>query len=178
MSSYDARLRIPGQTKVPVGIIVDISEEGLALKSGEKVIAEWPHDALNTTVVDDGFHIKVDGEELILTVEDVKAFATDLGVPLPRPKPTAQPPTKVSLDRNAIEEQRFEELNQKADDVEACLSSANVDPSAAFRKWLRLLKDVNRRHGQGTLPTHQFYVLNTRLLDMIPEPDRAPAVVG
>ena len=176
MSSFDARLRIPGQTKVPVGIVVEISEEGLAIRTGEKVIAEWPHTSVKASVIDDGFHIKVDGEEMILTVEDSKGFAAELGVATP--SPARQPSTKVSLDRNAIEEQRFEELNNRADDVEAALNSDDVEPSAAFHRWLRMLKDINRRHGQGTLSTHQFYVLNTRLLDMIPEPDRVPLRVG
>ena len=51
-----------------------------------------------------------------------------------------------------------------------------MSPADAFARWLKLLKEINRRHGQGSLPLDQFYRLNTELLDLIPEPEPAPTV--
>ncbi len=175
MSSFDARLRIPGQTRLPVGVVVDISDEGLCLMSGERTIAEWPLEELVARAEDGEFYIKVDGEEMILKVDDASRFALELGVA--DAQPAASPAsngvaaaTGSTLNRSAIEEERFEELKSKVKEVEEGLNAEGVDPSLAFRRWLRMLKDINRRHGQGSLTTHQFYLLNSQLLELIPEP--------
>ena len=39
---------------------------------------------------------------------------------------------------------------------------------------VRLLKEINRRLGEGSLPTSLFYQLNTHLLELMPEPARRP----
>jgi hypothetical protein len=58
--------------------------------------------------------------------------------------------------------------------VSAALNSTSVSPAAAFADWLRLLKEINRRHRQGSMTSDLFYELNTKLLDLIPEPPTEP----
>jgi hypothetical protein len=59
--------------------------------------------------------------------------------------------------------------------IAKALASDSVTPAAAFTQWLSLLKEINRLHGQGSLPTDLFYQLNTQMLDLIPEPSPIPA---
>jgi hypothetical protein len=60
-------------------------------------------------------------------------------------------------------------------DIAKALTSDSVSPAAAFAQWLKLLKEINRRHGQGSMPTDLYYRLNTQILDLIPDPAPVPA---
>jgi hypothetical protein len=51
-------------------------------------------------------------------------------------------------------------------ELSAALASDEFSPADAFARWLSLLKEINDRHGRGTLPTPVFHELNTRLLDL------------
>ena len=79
MSSFNARLRLPG-SRLPLGVEVDIIHERMTVTAGERRVAEWPLERLDVKMRPDGFHIQVDGEELVLAVSDSRGFATALGV--------------------------------------------------------------------------------------------------
>jgi hypothetical protein len=62
-------------------------------------------------------------------------------------------------------------IRRRISEVAEALASDSVSPAQAFARWLGLLKEVNYRHGQGSMTTDRFFELNTELLDLIPDPD-------
>jgi hypothetical protein len=173
LSSFNARLRLPGRTRLPLGVEVDIHHERLTLTTGDRTVANWPLEKLEVTLLPDGFHIEVDGEEMVLNVADASRFAAALGVATPmagRPTPASLPVVVREPDA-----EQLEDLRRRISDLARDLTSETVTPSEVFAQWLRLLKELNRLHGDGALPNPLCHQLTTHLLELIPEP--SPTVV-
>lgn len=174
MSTFTARLHLPGQTKLPLNVEVDVVDERILLSAGQRQVADWALAEVEVAVKPDGLHLIVDHEEMVLTADDPAGLASILDVSLGRQQGVSSPNVSQSpsrsLDPGTMSEMRYDELRSRIADVRAMLSSDSVAPSDVFAKWLRLLKELNRRHGQGSLPMRMFYELNTELLDLIPEP--------
>lgn len=174
MSSFDARLRVPGHHKLPVNVVVDIADEVLSVSTGERKLGDWPLNTLQFSAQADGFHVTLDDQEIVLSVDDSARFALELGnAGLHRVR------TGISRRLSGITpDEQFEDLTQRIDEVAKAIEDESVSPDRAFGQWLRLLKDINVHHGQGSMPTPLFYRLNTRLLDLIPVPPRVRQPVG
>jgi hypothetical protein len=202
MSSFSARLRMPGRSRLPLGVEVDISHDRITLTAGDRMVAGWSLGEIEVVTLSDGFHIKVDGEEIVLDVADPTRFATELGVGEERPSRLAavgadqpnpngfstahRPQDAVPKGREtaispppATEttsgEELLDEMTRRISEIAKALTSDSVSPAAAFAQWLTLLKEINRRHGQGSMPTDLYYRLNTQLLDLIPVPTPLPS---
>ncbi len=194
MSLFNARLRLSGRSKLPMGVEVDIDHERMTLTAADRTVGVWPLEKLEVTSRADGFHITVDGEEIVLTVTDSKKFAAELGVEQrPRRAAVAKPvqprevqsssvanKTTASKANGAIKspahvasskpEPRPPDLQDRISEIGTALRTDSVSPAEAFAEWLKLLKELNRLHGQGSMTSDLFYQLNTQLLDLISEP--------
>lgn len=187
MPSFDARLHLPGRTRLPLNVVVDVSDERLVINSGRENLGEWALDGLVMDARPDGFHLTLDQEELILAVSDAAGFAELLGrqhigddnggkpaVDSPRPEPTDNGKgTGISGRLNDLEE-RYEDVKLRITMLASALTDESVSVEDFFGRWLRLLKEINRRHGQGAIPSRVFYELNTELLDLMPAPANVP----
>lgn len=174
MSSFDARLRVPGHTKLPVSVVVDISGETLIVTTGDKRLGEWPLTGLHFSAQSDGFHVRLDDQDVVLAVDDSTRFALELGS-------AGQHQQRTGISRRLAgitPDEQFEDLKRRITAVAAALADDNTSPEHAFGQWLRLLKDINVHHGQGSMPTPLFYRLNTQLLELIPAPQRVHQPVG
>ncbi|MGH8947254.1 MAG: hypothetical protein ACRDXF_00225 [Acidimicrobiia bacterium] len=144
-------------------------------------MADWPLDRLDVTFLADGFHIQVDDEEMVLSVTDSTRFAAELGV---ESQPSRSMPVQAA-NRNALlsranvanepDPAQLEDLRTRISEVARDLTSDSVAPEVVFAEWLKLLKEINRLHGEGSLLTPLYYQLNTHLLDLIPGPAFTPA---
>ncbi len=79
MTSFDARLRLQGRIGFPLGVVVDLTEQSLRVRAGEKELANWTLDEIRIASEADGYHIVAEGEEVILNVTDSARFAVELG---------------------------------------------------------------------------------------------------
>lgn len=173
MPSFSARLHLPGRTRLPLTVEVDVSDERMRLTAGERLVADWPLAEAEVSVQPDGFHITVDSEEMVLNIADAASFAAVLGVSAGGPTlgPTNGPAARGgSLSRDSLKEMRYDDVKSRISDIAALITSSSVPPAEVFTRWLRLLKEINRRHGNGSIPIHVFYELNSELLELIPEP--------
>ncbi|MEA1903710.1 MAG: hypothetical protein U9N56_09315 [Actinomycetota bacterium] len=171
MSLFAARLHLPGQTKVPLNVEIDITDERLELTSGGQQFADWPLEELDVVLRQDGFHFKVDTEDVVLNVADSKQFAEALGITDTESAPQhGKGNTIAPLNTSTLHLLSFDDMKLRISRVEEALTSEEVSPPEAFAQWLKLLKEINRRHGQGSIATHHFYELNTQLLDLMPAP--------
>ena len=201
MSSFAARLRMPGLSRLPMGVEVDIFRERMTVMAGDQIVGDWALEELDIESKSDGFHVAVDGEQIILNVADSIRFAAELGM-------TGRPPLRLveisapNLPRNGLasikgqlnyqralngepvsslisaetssDGGQVEEIRRRISEVAQALASDSVSPAQAFARWLALLKEVNHRHGQGSMTTDRFFELNTELLDLIPGPTPDP----
>ena len=80
MSAYDAQLRLSGTDDAPISVVVDLTNERLTMMAGDIEVGDWPRDQVRVSAMPDGFHVRAEGEEIILDVTDDARFALDLGL--------------------------------------------------------------------------------------------------
>lgn len=80
MSAYEAWLRISGEDEPPLGVEIDLTDDRLAVRAGEVQVGDWSRDEIRIAALQDGFHLRAEGEEIILDVTDDARFALDLGL--------------------------------------------------------------------------------------------------
>jgi hypothetical protein len=80
MSAYEGVLRIEGADEAPIHVLVDLSDNRLKMTAGEIEVADWPRDEIRISALLDGFHIRAEGEEVVLDISDDARFALDLGL--------------------------------------------------------------------------------------------------
>jgi hypothetical protein len=69
-----------GEREAPVHVVVDITDDALVMSIGDEEVAAWPRQDLRVSALPDGFHIRAEGEAVILDVEDDAHFALELGL--------------------------------------------------------------------------------------------------
>jgi hypothetical protein len=78
--AYDAKLRITGIDDAPIRVVVDLTDDRLTMTAGDVELAAWPRDEIRISALQDGFHIRAEGEEVVLDITDDARFAIDLGL--------------------------------------------------------------------------------------------------
>lgn len=170
MPSFDARLRLPGQQKLPMSVIVDISDERLKFTSGERSLGDWPLDKLHVVSLPDGFHLRLEDEEVVLTVSNPDEFFGYLRKVAPEPEVVVDDRSISGRLKPTDPEEQYSDLRRAMDKLDSAMREDEVSPNQVFATWLKLLKEMNRRHAQGQLPSALYIRLNTELLNMLPVP--------
>jgi hypothetical protein len=80
MSSFEAELSIVGRSEPAMGVEIDLDEEKMRIKAGEVEVAEWRLDDIRVSALVDGFHVRAEGEEVLLDVVEDGRFAVELGL--------------------------------------------------------------------------------------------------
>ena len=80
MSAYEARLIIEGEDSPPIPVVVDLTDDHLVMTVGDEAVADWSRETMRINAMPDGFHIRAEGESVILDVEDDAHFALELGL--------------------------------------------------------------------------------------------------
>jgi hypothetical protein len=178
-----------------MGVEVDIDHERMTLTAADRTVGVWPLEKLEVSSRADGFHITVDGEEIVLTVTDSKKFAAELGVeqrprraaaakPVPRREvqsPSVDNKSAASRVNGAVkppapvvstkpESRQPDDVQGRISEVAEALRTDSMSPAEAFAEWLKLMKELNRLLGEGAMPSELFHQLNTQLLDLLPDP--------
>ena len=80
MADYAGVLRTSTERDSTIGVVIDLSDERLRLRSGDANIADWSLNDIRVTARGDGFHILAEGEEVILDLRKDAEFAVALGL--------------------------------------------------------------------------------------------------
>ena len=80
MTAYDARLRLTWTDDEPIDVLIDLTEDRITMTSGDVEVADWALDEVRISPHLDGFHIRAEGEEMVLNVSEDARFALDLGL--------------------------------------------------------------------------------------------------
>ena len=80
MGTFDGLLHLNGDGEPAVKVEIDLTGERLVVKSGDVEVADWKLDEIRINALTDGFHVRAEGEEVILEVTEDGRFAVDLGL--------------------------------------------------------------------------------------------------
>ncbi|MDH3249826.1 MAG: hypothetical protein OEQ47_12735 [Acidimicrobiia bacterium] len=80
MSTYEGSLRIPGDDGPPLAVTIDLTGDRLRMSAGDSEIGNWPKSEIRVNALPDGFHLRAEGEEVLLDVTEDAQFAVDLGL--------------------------------------------------------------------------------------------------
>ncbi|MGA7096813.1 MAG: hypothetical protein WB245_04525 [Acidimicrobiia bacterium] len=80
MTAYKARLRINDEADAPVGVEIDLTDQRMKMTAGEVEVADWSRDEIRVSALADGFHVRAEGEEIVLDVTEDARFALELGL--------------------------------------------------------------------------------------------------
>lgn len=78
MTSFDARLRVVGESALPLGVEIDVTGERLVVLTGRQILADWGLDDIEISALADGLHVKAEGEEVVINVPDERRFIIEL----------------------------------------------------------------------------------------------------
>lgn len=82
----DGNVSMRGDTGPGVGVTILAEGGRLRLVSGNELVGDWLVSEIGISALQEGFNIKVEGEEFILRTEDDAAFAEELGVTAVSPR--------------------------------------------------------------------------------------------
>jgi hypothetical protein len=80
MAAYEATLRMQGVKDAPIHVVIDLSDDRLTMTAGDVEVADWQRDEIRISALQDGFHVRAEGEEVVLDVTDDARFAIELGL--------------------------------------------------------------------------------------------------
>ena len=80
MAAYEAQLRMDWTDEPPIKVLIDLTDERMTLMSGDVEVADWALSQIRISPMPDGFHVRAEGEEVVLDVTDDAQFALDLGL--------------------------------------------------------------------------------------------------
>jgi hypothetical protein len=80
VAAYDARLRLSGTDDKPIRVLIDLTDDRFTMRSDEIEVADWARDEIRIAPHLDGFHVRAEGQEMILDVTEDGRFALDLGL--------------------------------------------------------------------------------------------------
>jgi hypothetical protein len=78
MTSFDARFRLVGKPGLPLGVVIDLTGKHMKVMVDGRELASWSLDDIEIAQNPDGFHIEVEGEEVVLNVNEKVRFATEI----------------------------------------------------------------------------------------------------
>ena len=72
--------RILGEAESAIHVEIHLEDEELRLSSGHGELGRWPLSDIGVAAKLDGFHLRIEGEELIISTNDDARFALALGI--------------------------------------------------------------------------------------------------
>lgn len=79
MTSFDARLRVVGESGFPLGVEIDLTAERMVLTTDGRQLADWDLEEIRIAPTPSGFRIDAEGEAVILNVTDTERFTEEIG---------------------------------------------------------------------------------------------------
>ena len=73
-------VRMVGEAESAIRVEIHLEDEELRLSSGHGELGRWPLSDIGVAAKLDGFHLRIEGEELILSTNDDARFALALGI--------------------------------------------------------------------------------------------------
>lgn len=76
-------IKMAGEVGRGVGVVIHLDDETLRLVGDDSDLGVWPLSDVGISSQPDGFHLRVEGEEIVLTTSDDARFALEIGIQTP-----------------------------------------------------------------------------------------------
>jgi hypothetical protein len=83
---FEGSLRMKGEKSPGVAVTIDLQRGRLAIHTPGGELGVWSLDDVGVRGEDDGFHLRVEGEEVVLTTSDDPGFALAIGLTAASPR--------------------------------------------------------------------------------------------
>jgi hypothetical protein len=70
----------------PLDVVIDLENERMLIRTRTMVLGEWSLSDVGVHSEHDGFHLRIEGEQVILRTEDDAGFATEIGLRAASPR--------------------------------------------------------------------------------------------
>ena len=80
MSSYEGLLSVLGDNGPALDVSIDLTDARFRLSSGDAQLGDWSMNEIRVNALPDGFHLRAEGEEVVITVTEDAEFAVELGL--------------------------------------------------------------------------------------------------
>lgn len=80
MSEFQGMLRMGGESERPMSVEIDLTDDRMKVTAGDMEVADWSRDEFRIQALPDGFHIRAEGEEVVLDIREDARFALELGL--------------------------------------------------------------------------------------------------
>lgn len=71
---------MPGDPGPGLDVLIDLNGETIRLRAPSGELGRWSRREVRVNALDDGFHLRAEGEEVILDITDDAAFAVAYGL--------------------------------------------------------------------------------------------------
>ena len=86
MGHFEGSLKMQGETGTGINVEIDLEHERLLIKTRSTVLGEWSLSDVGIQSANDGFHLRIEGEQVILTTTDDAGFAIEVGLQSASPR--------------------------------------------------------------------------------------------
>lgn len=69
-----------GDDDSPLDVVIDLENERMLIRTRTTVLGEWSLNDVGVHSQNDGFHLRIEGEQVILRTQDDAGFATEIGL--------------------------------------------------------------------------------------------------
>lgn len=80
MPTFDGSLRMPGEQGPGLQVVIDLDRETIALRAAAGDLGSWRRSEVRVNALPDGFHLRAEGEEVILDITHDAEFAIAYGL--------------------------------------------------------------------------------------------------
>lgn len=80
MSTYEASLKMAGESGPGLPVVIDLRDDRLGITSGDVEIGDWSRQEVRINADTDGIHLRAEGEEIVLDLERDAEFALEIGL--------------------------------------------------------------------------------------------------
>lgn len=80
MSEYQAMLRMGGESERPMSVEIDLTDDRMRVSAGDVQVADWSRGEFRIQALNDGFHVRAEGEEVVLDIREDGRFALEFGL--------------------------------------------------------------------------------------------------
>lgn len=94
MGRYDGSIRMVTPDSPVLQVQIDLDAERMRLHTDSTVLGDWALEELLIRGEDDGFHIRVEGEEAIIQTNDDPGMALEIGLRSASPRLRRQMATR------------------------------------------------------------------------------------
>lgn len=75
-----------GDDDSPLDVVIDLENERMLIRTRSMVLGEWSLGDVGVHSENDGFHLRIEGEQVVLTTQDDAGFATEIGLRAASPR--------------------------------------------------------------------------------------------